>query len=98
MSHVTGNSRIQTFRLGLSLAVFAILISLASCRGTAAADDSQKTFTSPQEAGTALLEAAKSGDQASFLEIFGPSGKEVLFSGDPVKDRNALKNFATAYE
>jgi hypothetical protein len=99
MSQVLGNSRIQTFRLGLSLAVFATIISLASCREkAAAANDGQKTFTSPQEAGTALLESAKSGNPSSLLDIFGPNGKEVLFSGDPVKDTNALKDFATAYE
>jgi hypothetical protein len=56
------------------------------------------TFASPQEAGDALLKAAKSGDQASLLEIFGPSGKESLFSGDAALDQAALKDFAAAYE
>src|SRR4029453_2933049 len=46
----------------------------------------------------ALLQAAKSGDQASLIAIFGSDAKEILFSGDPVKDKNTLKDFATAYE
>jgi hypothetical protein len=64
----------------------------------AAGSDAQKTFASPEEAGTALQEASKTGNQALILEIFGPHGKEVLFSGDPVKDKNALQTFASAYE
>ena len=60
--------------------------------------ETQKTFASPAEAGKAFLEAARSGDQAALLAIFGPDGKEVLFSGDPVKDKNALRTFVAAYE
>jgi hypothetical protein len=30
--------------------------------------------------------------------IFGPEATDVVFSGDPVKDRNALTQFASAYE
>ncbi len=43
------------------------------------------------------MEAAKSGDQAALLAIFGPEGKDVLFSGDPVKDKNNLEDFVAAY-
>ena len=45
----------------------------------------------PQKPDAAFHEAAKSGDQAALLAIFGPDAKEVLFSGDPVKDKNALQ-------
>ena len=57
----------------------------------------QRTFASPAEAGAAFLDAAKSGDQSALLAIFGPDGKDVLFSGDPVKDKNALQDFVAAY-
>jgi Protein of unknown function (DUF2950) len=60
--------------------------------------ETQRTFASPAEAGAAFHEAAKSGDQTAFLAIFGPDSTEVLFSGDPVKDRNALTQFVSAYE
>ena len=102
MSRLLRHNTVQAFRVALCLTLFAIInISLASCRKTqnvAAARESQKTFASPQEAGAALLEAAKSGDQAALLEIFGPEGNEVLFSGDPVKDKKALNDFSIAYE
>jgi len=31
------------------------------------------------------------------LAIFGPDGRDVLFSGDAVKDKNALQDFVAAY-
>jgi len=60
--------------------------------------ETQKTFASPAEAGAAFHEAAKSGDQTALLAIFGSDATEVLFSGDPVQDRNALTQFVSAYE
>jgi hypothetical protein len=58
----------------------------------------QKTFASPGDAGTAFFEAAKSGDQSALLAIFGPDARDVLFSGDPVKDKDALRDFVAAYD
>jgi hypothetical protein len=90
------------------LALCALVMSLASCskRDTNAAEKSaepaggnvvQKTFASPEAAGAALLAAAKAGDQATLLAIFGPDSKDLLYSGDTVKDSNTAKSFVTAY-
>lgn len=57
----------------------------------------QKSFASPADAGSAFVEAAKSGDQSALLAIFGPDAKGVLFSGDPVKDKDALQVFVASY-
>ncbi len=57
----------------------------------------QQTFASPADAGAAFLAAAKSGDQAALLKVFGADAKDVLFSGDPVKDKDALADFVAAY-
>jgi hypothetical protein len=54
-------------------------------------------FTSPEEAGTALLEAANSGDQNAALAIFGTESKEIIFSGDAVQDKAAVDRFKVAY-
>jgi hypothetical protein len=51
-----------------------------------------------QNVGAALLAAAQSGDQAALLEIFGPGGEEILFSGDAARDKASLQDFVTAYE
>jgi hypothetical protein len=84
------------------LVALALLASLASCakRETKAAESGNvapKTFASPAAAGAALFEAAKSGDQQALMAIFGAEGKDVLFSGDPVKDKNNAQWFASSY-
>jgi hypothetical protein len=86
----------------MCLLLLASGISLVSCNKaekapgaeTAAA---QKTFASPAEAGSAFFEAAKSSDQNALLAIFGPDSKGVLYSGDPIKDKNALQDFVAGY-
>jgi hypothetical protein len=80
------------------VALFALIVSLASCdKSDTSKAVAQKTFASPAEARAAFLEAAKSGDQGALLAIFGPDAKDVLFSGDAVKDKNALQDFVAAY-
>jgi hypothetical protein len=81
------------------IALWAMIISLASCskQGKPAEQAAQKAFASPADAGAAVLAAAKSGDQDALLAIFGKDAKDVLFSGDAVKDKNALQDFVAAY-
>lgn len=57
----------------------------------------QKTFASPGAAGAALFDAAKSGDQNALLAIFGPESKDLVSSGDAVKDKNTMQRFVRAY-
>lgn len=66
-----------------------------SAAGATAA--AQRSFTSPDAAGTALLDAAKSGDHTAFVAIFGPDGDNVVLSGDAVKDKDTLRDFVAAY-
>lgn len=85
-------------------AMFPVLLVLIACLASCNKSENatsekavQKTFASPEEAGAAFLEAAKSGDQAALLAVFGPDNKDVLFSGDAVKDKDALQDFVAAY-
>src|SRR5271167_822597 len=100
MSHLVREQKILLSSLTM-LVGFALIISLASCNksenATAEKAAAQKTFGSPADAGAAFLEAAKSGDQSALLAIFGPDAKDVLFSGDPVKDKDDLADFVAAY-
>jgi len=45
-----------------------------------------------------LLEAAKAGDTNTLLAIFGPDGKDVLSSGDLVRDKDNIQDFIAAYQ
>jgi hypothetical protein len=55
-------------------------------------------FATPEDAANALLAAAKSGDQAEAVAIFGPDSKELISSGDPVQDKNAVNTFVAGYQ
>lgn len=57
----------------------------------------QKSFSSAEEAVKAAVAAAKNDDEKELLAIFGPQAKEVLFSGDPVADKQRRAEFLAAY-
>jgi len=85
---------------GTILALLLVFGSLAACNKpekAASEKAEQKTFASPDDAGAAFLDAAKSGDQSALLAVFGSDAKDVLFMGDPVKDKDALQDFVAAY-
>ncbi len=84
------------------LLLLVLIIVLAACSksgktSVAAEKPAAKVFASPENAGNALLEAAKSGDQNAALAIFGPDSKQIIFSGDPVQDKAAINGFVAKY-
>jgi hypothetical protein len=97
MSYMTRNRNTLRSRLAIFLALVMVILSIVSCRQQASTIVTQKTFASPGEAGSALLEASSSGDQNAMFAIFGPDARTVAFSGDVVKDKNALQDFVAAY-
>lgn len=87
------------------IVIFALLVLLASC-GRAVKSPAEnagmektvpRTFATPSEAGAALLAAAQSGERSAWLEIFGPEGREILFTGDASQDRTNMRDFVAAY-
>ena len=58
----------------------------------------QKMFSSPEEAVKAAIAAARSNNDNELLAIFGPEAKEILFSGDPVADKQRRSEFVAAYD
>lgn len=63
-----------------------------------ASQATQKTFSTPEQAGRALRAAAGADDEVALTEILGPDSKAVLFSGDPAEDKAALANFVVKYD
>jgi hypothetical protein len=51
-------------------------------------------FDTPQQAADALVKAAEAGDVQALLRIFGPEGRDVVTSGDAVRDKNDIAEFA----
>jgi hypothetical protein len=81
-------------------AALLLITSLVSCgksQNPALNNARQRTFASPEDAGAALLEVAKTGDSNALVAIFGPDSKNLVSSGDPVKDKDALQDFVAAY-
>ena len=72
--------------------LIVLAISLVAC------SRSVKVFATPEDAGTALLQAAKSRNQTALLAIFGPDSKELIYSGDAVEDKNVVDAFSAGYE
>jgi hypothetical protein len=58
----------------------------------------QETFTSPDEAATALFNAVKLEKKGALLAIFGKGSEAIVSSGDKVADRNARERFVKDYQ
>lgn len=97
MSHAIRNHKILPSPLLLPVMFLALVTMLVSCSKSENAKTAQRTFSFPADAGAAFVAGAKAGDQSALLAIFGQDAKEVLFSGDAVKDRDYLQDFVAAY-
>jgi len=63
--------------------------------GTRAAEPvpGPRTFDTARQAADALVQAAAANDVAAIVAMFGPNGKDIVPSGDPVEDKNDLARF-----
>jgi hypothetical protein len=82
----------------LALAAFALVVVQLKTKTSVLAEDTQMTFSSSAEAGAALAEAAKSGNEADVAEILGLDTKNLLGAEDKDADNAALEAFASKYE
>lgn len=85
------------WRFGFAI-LAAVMMSAGFDQGVFAADAGQKSFKSPEEAIKALIDAVKGNDTKELMAIFGPAGKELIFSGDEVADQIGRDRFGKAYE
>ncbi|HEY2817698.1 MAG TPA: DUF2950 domain-containing protein [Casimicrobiaceae bacterium] len=85
-------------RTGEWICLIALLItSLVFATGSHAQAAHQKTYASPEEAVTALVQAVKSHDRSAILATLG-NASAWIYSGDPVADGAAGGRFVAAYE
>jgi len=73
------------------------LALLAAAHSTMAAGVPQKSFASPEEAVSALVDAVKSGDESAMHAVLGPYSGKLISSGDPVQDQQNRERFVSAY-
>jgi hypothetical protein len=94
MKNEIGCTPLRSGRFAAALLVLAIGGVCA-----AAAQTNQRVYDTPQQAAEAAVAAAEKDDVAALLEIFGPDGKDLILSGDPVEDKNGRARFvAKAHE
>ena len=80
------------------LAMVAILLAGCFPIRSMAQQQGQKTFSSPEEASSALVTAAQSNDEKVLLDILGPDAKRIVSSGDETEDNDARANFVQKYQ
>jgi hypothetical protein len=80
------------------LAAVAILLTTCLPTRSMAQQQRQRTFSSPEEASSALVTAAQDNDEKAMLDILGPDGKEIVSSGDETEDAQSRANFVQGYQ
>jgi len=80
--------------------LIAVAILWAACVAaqSQAQQSGQKTFSSAEDAGNAMMTAAQNNDERMMLEILGPDGKRIVDSGDPAEDAENRANFVQKYQ
>ncbi len=81
-----------------SMMVLTLVAMVLACGGVYAKSGDQKTFTSPEAAVKAMVEAVKAEDTKALVSIFGPGSRHIVLSGDPVEDRKGREWFVRRYE
>jgi hypothetical protein len=97
-------TRVKISRCWLFLSLLALTImGVVSCSKQekpveTQAQTVQKTFASPDDAGKALADAAKSDNRDVMLAIFGPGSQDLIYSGDPQADKASFAGFVSDYD
>lgn len=79
--------------LSITLILTAACLNHSFCAEGAAAA-AQRAFKTPFDAAEALIAAAKTGENAPLLEIFGSEQRDLIGTADPERDRELRGKFA----
>jgi len=80
-----------------ALTAVAVFLTV-SFSASLAQQPGQKTFSSAEDASSALVAAAQSNDEKAMLNILGPDGKQIVSSGDDAEDAQSRANFVQKYQ
>jgi hypothetical protein len=80
---------------GTTILCGLVVISHAAAQSKSnTAQPAQVTFSTPELAAQALIQAAETFEVPTLLQILGPDGKDLVSSEDPVADKNFAAKFA----
>jgi hypothetical protein len=82
------------------LVVISVVVRIVESSNPTAANETlaPETFQTPEEAGSKLANAAKTGDQTALSQILGVEAKALLITGDSETDRAATDSFAVKFQ
>ena len=75
-------SSMKSSSFAIALCLLAIGVGISAIAAGAAA----RTFSTPEEAAKALIQAAETFDVPALEAILGPDGKYIIHSGEPARD------------
>jgi len=81
----------------MSRVLAPLMVAAIVCVATSIAN-AQQSFKTPDEAASALVDAAKTADVKLLTKVLGPDGDDIVSSGDPVADAATREKFTAAYE
>jgi hypothetical protein len=94
------NSKLSKIAIVAGVILFACFSALglqAAAQSTTSATMNPaakpKEFATAQQAADALIAAAEKYDTAALEEIFGPEGRDIIFTGEPARDKEAAASF-----
>ena len=96
MKSKTQNFKRSTIYLAMMFAVScALMLAYSPCsQAQTKTAPKAKTFSTPEGAADALIEAAEKYDQAALAEILGPGNEDIISTGEPARDKEMAAEFA----
>jgi hypothetical protein len=81
----------------MNKAIVALTTAALLC-ASASLVNAQQAFKTPDEAASALVSAAKTGDPKAIVTVLGPDGDDIASSGDRVADAATREKFVATYD
>src|SRR6516164_7096075 len=82
----------------VTLAIFQVACNKQQKPAETQSQAGPKTFASPDDAGKAVVEAAKTDNREAMLAIFGAGSKDIIYSGDASEDKAEFAGFVSDYD
>jgi Protein of unknown function (DUF2950) len=92
-SNIIRRAIVLSTLIAVSFLSAAAQVKAPPMRSSSAAPAKQKTFATPELAAQALIKAAESNDVPALLQLFGPEGKDLVTTADPVRDKEKIEEF-----
>jgi Protein of unknown function (DUF2950) len=95
---MTTDSRFSKLLLAVNAFTIFVMVLLGTAQlttGQTSSTSRAKKYSTPQEAVNALIDAAEKLDEAALTQILGPDNYDIIHTGEPARDREVAKEFAS---